>query len=84
MSHNLYLVRIQFDSQRGCVKAKGIYRQISSPPRIRGLPLLEMIDYTPEVGVAELRAHLGKRREMYEAERLACAEWIKMVEAGLA
>lgn len=84
MSHNLYLVRIQFDSERGCIKAKGVYRHLSRAPRIPGLPSLEMIEYTPEVGVAELRAHMGERREMHEAERLACAEWIKMVEAGLA
>ena len=84
MSHNLYSVRIQFDAGGGCIKAPGFYRSISKPPTIHGLPMLSMIDFTPEVNVADLRAHMGERREMTEGESLACVAWLKSVQAGKA
>lgn len=82
MSANLYVVRVYFDNERGCIKAPGVYRAISRAPVIPGLPKLDMIDFTPEVHVADLRPHMGKRREMYEAEALAVVAWLRAVQAG--
>jgi hypothetical protein len=84
VSAALYVVRVWFESEHGCVKAPGIYRRISSAPRIPGLPLLEMVDFTPEVNVAILRAHMGEKREMTEAEALCVIAWLRSVQAGAA
>lgn len=81
MSDALYVVRVYFDSGRGCVKAHGVYQKITSAPEIPGLPTLEMIDFAPEVQCAMLRPHMGERREMTGAEALAVAAWLRTVQA---
>lgn len=82
MSHALYTVRVYFDDANGCVKAPGVYRQISRAPVIPGLPKLDMVDFAPEVNCAMLRAHMGERREMTEPEALAVVAWLKAVQRG--
>lgn len=82
MSAALYIVRVYFDGERGCVKAPGVYRNISHPPVIHGLPKLETIDFAPEVNVADLRPWMGERREMHEAEALAVVAWLRAVQDG--
>lgn len=82
MSVDLYNVRVFFDGQRGCVKVPGVFRAISTPPVIPGLPRLTMIDYAPEAKCAELMAHNGPRREMWPREEDAVDEWLLIVQAG--
>lgn len=82
MSANLYTVRVYFESQRGCVKAPGVYRHIKLAPDIPGLPPLGAIDYAPEVNCATLMARLGGRREMTSAEVLAVRAWLAAVQRG--
>lgn len=84
MSHALYTVRVFFDDASGCVKAPGVFRNISRAPVVPGLPKLDMIDFAPEVNVAQLRAHMGERREMHQLESLAVAAWLRAVQAGAA
>jgi len=82
MSAALYTVRVHFEGEHGCIKAPGVYRNISRAPTIPGLPKLDMIDFTPEVCCAMLRSHMGEKREMHEAEALAVVAWLKAVQRG--
>lgn len=82
MSAALYTVRVYFDAERGCVKAPGVYRQISRAPEIPGLPPLGAIDFAPETQTATLRALMGERREMRADESLAVATWLRAVQRG--
>ena len=84
MSADLYTVRVYFEAERGCIKAPGLYRAISAPPTIPGLPKLQAIDFAPEVNVADIRPWQGARREMYEAEALAVVAWLRALQAGKA
>lgn len=84
MSQALYTVRVFYEGERGCVKAPSVYRQISAPPTIPGLPKLQAIDFAPEVNCAYLLPWCGERREMYEGEALAVVAWLKAVQAGKA
>ena len=84
MSTDLYTVRVFFEGERGCVKAPGVYRAISSPPTIPGLPKLAAIDFAPEVNCAYLLPWMGERRERKEAEALAVVAWLRAVQAGTA
>lgn len=84
MSADLYVVRVFFEGERGCVKAPGVYRSISTAPNIPGLPKLTSIDFAPEVNVAYLMPWCGEKREMTAAEALAVVMWLRAVQAATA
>jgi hypothetical protein len=85
MSEDLYSVRVYFDGMlTGCIKIPGVYRSVSTPPIIPGLPVLELIDYAPALGVAEIRPCWGKRREMELDEVASVVAWLSDVKDGKA
>jgi hypothetical protein len=84
MSADLYTVQVFFEGERGCVKAPGVYRAISAPPTIPGLPKLQANDFAGEVNCAYLLPWMGERREMREAESLAVVAWLRAVQKGAA
>jgi hypothetical protein len=83
MSCDLYPIRVYFDGYAGCVKTIGVYRKITTPPRIVGLPVLAAIDYAPSV-VQDLTPLGGPRREMYPDEIEAVRAFLILVLGGMA
>jgi hypothetical protein len=77
VSHAYYSTRLLFIEGRiGIAKLQGVGKKIVLPPPIPGLELVE-VDYTPEVGVRQIREKHKGWREMERHEILACDAYLK-------
>jgi hypothetical protein len=77
VSAAFYSTRLLFIEGRvGLAKLRGVGMKIVLPPPIPGLELVE-VDYTPEVGVRQIREKHKGWREMERSEILACDAYLK-------
>lgn len=77
MSAAYYSTRLLYIEGRvGLAKLRGVGMKIALPPSIAGLELVE-VDYTPEVGVRQIREKHQGWREMDRHEILACDAYLK-------
>lgn len=75
MSEDLYPVRVFFNGHSGCVKTPGVYRHITAPPEVPGLPQITSIDYAPGVCCLIL-PHMGELRDLTPTEIGAIGVWL--------
>ena len=72
MSHALYFTRLFWDGRRGVAKLHGRTVELSSAPELPGAPV-DLLDYAPEVGCAEILRR-GDRRRSMEPDEIAAAD----------
>lgn len=76
MSTALYEQRLFWDGRCGCAKVPGLYRRLTTPPMIRGLPAFEWIDFAPETFTAVICPCSGEERQMTGGEVRAAAAYL--------
>lgn len=74
MSHALYFTRLFWDGRRGVAKLHGHTVNLSESPALPGA-LVDLIDYSPEVGCWEILRRGDARREMTPDE-ISAADWL--------
>lgn len=83
MSADLYRVRVYFEPGKlGCVKVPGLYRNMTQPPVIPGLPKITAIDYAGNAYPPEITPYMDGRREMTGDEIACIEEWLQSVRGG--